>query len=148
MKRLFSVLALLPLLALFAPGQNPEIVTVKVVAPAGPLKAGQTVPITLELTIKSPYHINADQPLEDFLIGTTVDFKAPAGVTYKKVAFPPAEVRKLDLSPNPMAIYEGTVKVTAEVTLAADFKAAEFAIEGTVGYQACLLYTSPSPRDS
>ena len=94
-------------------------------------------PFTLELTVKSPYHINADQPLEDFLIGTTVDFKAPAGVVYKKIAFPPSEVRKLDLSPNPMAIYEGVVKVTAEVALAPDFKAAEFVIEGSVGYQAC-----------
>jgi thiol:disulfide interchange protein DsbD len=137
MKRLFSVLALLPLLALFALGQIPEIVTVKVVPPSSPLKAGMSAPITLELTIKSPYHINADQPLEDFLIGATVDFKAPAGVVYRKIAFPPAEIRKLDLSPNPMAIYEGMVKITAEVALAPDFKAAEFAIEGSVGYQAC-----------
>jgi thiol:disulfide interchange protein DsbD len=137
MKRLFSVLALLPLLALFALGQNPEIVTVKVVPPATPLKAGLSAPITLELTIKSPYHINADQPLEDFLIGATVDFKAPTGVVYKKIMFPPAEIRKLDLSPNPMAIYEGAVRITAEVSLAPDFKAAEFTIEGSVGYQAC-----------
>lgn len=137
MKRLFSVLALLPLLALFALGQNPEILTVKVVPPATPLKAGLSAPITLELTIKSPYHINADQPLEDFLIGATVDFKAPTGVVYKKIMFPPAEIRKLDLSPNPMAIYEGAVRITAEVSLAPDFKAAEFTIEGSVGYQAC-----------
>ena len=137
MKRLFFALALLPLLALFALGQNPEIVTVKVVPPASPLKAGMSAPIALELTIKSPYHINADQPLEDFLIGATVDFKAPAGVVYKKIAFPPAEIRKLDLSPNPMAIYEGTVKITAEVVLAPEFTAAEFAIEGSIGYQAC-----------
>jgi thiol:disulfide interchange protein DsbD len=137
MKRLCSALVLLPLLALFALGQNPEIVTVKVVPPAAPLKAGQSAPIALELTIKSTYHINAEQPLEDFLIGTTVDFKAPSGVVYKKIAFPPAEVRKLDLSPNPMAIYEGTLKITAEVALAPDFKAAEFAIEGSIGYQAC-----------
>lgn len=137
MKRLCSALVLLPLLALFALGQNPEIVTVKVVPPAAPLKAGQSAPFALELTIKSTYHINAEQPLEDFLIGTTVDFKAPSGVVYKKIAFPPAEVRKLDLSPNPMAIYEGTLKITAEVALAPDFKAAEFAIEGSIGYQAC-----------
>jgi thiol:disulfide interchange protein DsbD len=143
MKRTSSILLGLTLLVLgpglprAAYGQGLDIVTVKVAAPAGPLKAGQAAPVTLELTVKSPYHINADQPLEDFLIGTTVEFKAPAGVAYRKIAFPPAEVRKLDLSPNPMAIYEGTVKVTAEVTLGPDFKGAELAIEGTVGYQAC-----------
>ena len=148
MKRLFSFLALLPLLALFALGQNPEIVTVKVVPPSSPLKAGMSAPIALELTIRSPYHINADQPLEDFLIGTTVDFKAPAGVVFKKIAFPPAEVRKLALSPNPMAIYEGAVRITAEVALAPDFKAAEFAIEGSVGYQACDNSMCLPPADA
>jgi thiol:disulfide interchange protein DsbD len=154
MKRLFPILLMLTLLGLgaggprAAHGQSLDIVTVKVLAPAGPLKAGQTVPVALELTIKSPYHINSDQPLEDFLIGTTVEFKAPAGVTFKKIAFPPAEVRKLDLSPNPMSIYEGLVKVTAEVTLGADFKAAELVIEGTVGYQACDASTCLPPTEA
>jgi thioredoxin:protein disulfide reductase len=146
MKRLLSILLILPLAALAAFGQ--DIVTVKVTAPGGPLKAGLTVPVALELTVKSPYHINADQPLEDFLIGTTVDFKAPKGVAYRKIAFPPAEVRKLDLSPNPMAIYEGTVKVTAEVTLAPDFKGTELLIEGTVGYQACDASTCLPPAEA
>ena len=148
MKRLFFALALLPLLAVFAFSQNPEIVTVRVVAPASPLQAGQSTPIVLEVTIKSPYHINADQQLEDFLIGATVDFKAPAGVVYKKIMFPPAEIRKLDLSPNPMAIYEGTVKISAEVVLAPNFKAAEFAIEGTIGYQACDASTCLPPAEA
>jgi thiol:disulfide interchange protein DsbD len=146
MKRLLSILLVLPLAALAAFGQ--DIVAVKVVAPAGPLKAGQTAQVALELNIKSPYHINADQPLEDFLIGTTVDFKAPAGVAYKKVTFPNPEVRKLDLSPNPMAIYEGTVKVTAEITLAPDFKGTELAIEGAVGYQACDASTCLPPAEA
>ena len=146
MKRLLSILLILSLAALAAFGQ--DIVTVKVAAPAGPLKPGQTVQVALELNIKSPYHINADQPLEDFLIGTTVDFKAVAGVAYKKIAFPPAEVRKLDLSPNPMAIYEGIVKVTAEITLAPDFKGTELTIEGTVGYQACDASTCLPPAEA
>ena len=138
MKRTSSIGLVLTLLVLGAAhAQSQDIVTVKVLAPAGPLKPGQTAPVELELTIKSPYHINSDQPLEDFLLGTTIEFKAPAGAAYRKIAFPPAEVRKLDLSPNPMSIYEGTIKVTAEVALAAEFKGAELAIEGTVGYQAC-----------
>jgi len=143
MKRLPSIFLALMLAVLGAAAprpalaQSPDIVTVKVTSPAGPVRAGQTAAVELELTVKSPYHINSDQPLEDFLIGTTVEFKAPAGASYRKIAFPPAEVRKLDLSPNPMSIYEGTIKVTAELALAPDFQGAELAIEGTVGYQAC-----------
>jgi len=46
-------------------------------------------------------------------------------------------MRRLSFSPNPLAVYEGTVKVTAEIALAGDFKGDEVMIEGTVGYQAC-----------
>lgn len=140
MKRLLSVLLAVPVLALFAAGQaqpNQEIVTVKVIPAAATFKAGESHLITLEISIRAPYHINSEQPFEEFLIGTTVDFKARPGVSFKRVTFPAAEVKKLDLSENPMSIYEGTVKVTVEVVLARDFKGKEMAIEGSLGYQAC-----------
>ena len=46
---------------------------------AEPLTAGEAHPFSLELTIRSPYHINAEQPLEDFLIGTDARVQGPAG---------------------------------------------------------------------
>lgn len=140
MKRLGSILMVMPFLCLFALGQaqqNQDIVAVKVVPAVEIFKIGQTYPITLEINIRAPYHINSDLPLEEFLIGTTVDFKAHPGVTYRKVTFPAGEVKKLELSENPLSIYEGTVKITAEVVLAPDFKGKELKIEGSLGYQAC-----------
>jgi len=137
MKRRSSILGLLALFGLFALGRSQDIVTVKVVPSAEIFKAGQTYPVTLEVSIQPPYHINAENPLEDFLIGTTVDFKPQPGVTYKKLTFPQAEIKKLELSNNPMAIYEGMVKIAAEIVLAPDFRGKELVIEGRLGYQAC-----------
>jgi thiol:disulfide interchange protein DsbD len=149
MKRGLSALMLLSLAGIFAFGQAEEpIVSVKVVPSADVFNPGTTYSLILEVSIRSPYHINSDQPLEDFLIGTTVDFKPRAGVIFKKIAFPPAEIKKLDLSENPMAVYEGTVKVTAEVVLAPDFGGAELVIEGTVGYQACDERSCLPPADA
>ena len=122
--------------AAFAQTEEP-IVTVKVIPSAEVLRPGQAYPFTLEITIRSPYHINADLPSEDYLIGTTVDFKSVPAATFSKLAFPPAEMRRFSFSQNPLAVYEGIVKVTAEIALAADFKEDEVAIEGTIGYQAC-----------
>ncbi|MGB7297038.1 MAG: cytochrome c biogenesis protein CcdA [Candidatus Aminicenantales bacterium] len=113
------------------------IVTVRVVPGEENFKPGQSYPLTLEITIRSPFHINADLPSEDYLIGTTVDFKSLPGVTYGKIIFPPAETRHLGFSENPLAVYEGTIKVTAEVFLAADFGGNEIEIAGVVGFQAC-----------
>jgi thiol:disulfide interchange protein DsbD len=137
MKRPLSMIILLAVLGLFAFGQNQDIVTVKIVPAMETLKPGQAYPLTLEVAVRAPYHINSDQPLDEFLIGTTVDFKPEPGLTYKKVTFPQAEMRKLELSDKPMAIYEGTVKITAELDLAPDFKGREATIAGTLGYQAC-----------
>jgi thiol:disulfide interchange protein DsbD len=113
------------------------ILTAKVLPSAEVFRPGQANPFALEITIRSPYHINADLPSEDYLIGTTVDFKSVPGATFGKPAFPPAEMRRFSFSQNPLAVYEGKVQVTAEISLAADFKGNEIAIEGTVGYQAC-----------
>jgi thiol:disulfide interchange protein DsbD len=137
MKRLTIILAAATLFALFAFGQPAGIVTVKVIPSAKTFKVGQTTPITLELTIRAPYHINAEQPLEEFLIGTTVDFNPIPGASFRNVAFPPAEMKKTQLSSQPLAVYEGRVNITAAVELAPDFRASELVIGGTVGYQAC-----------
>ena len=137
MKRLTIILTAAALFASFAFGQPAGILTVKVIPSAKTFKVGQTTPITLELTIRAPYHINAEQPLEEFLIGTTVDFKSIPGASFKNIAFPPAEMKKTELSNQPLAVYEGRVNITAAVELAPDFRASELVIEGTVGYQAC-----------
>ena len=138
MKRFYLLIALTSVLGLFVRVQSEEpIVSVKVIPSAEKFKPGQTYELSLELSIRAPYHINSDQPTEDFLIPTTVDFALKKGVTFGRVIFPPAEMRKLELSENPLSIYEGKILIKTSVTLAADFKGKELLIEGRIGYQAC-----------
>jgi thiol:disulfide interchange protein DsbD len=147
MKRLCVLVLFVALAAGSVPAQGQDVVSVNVVPPAGVLKAGQAYPFSLELTIRAPYHINSEQPLEDFLIGTSIDFKAVEGVSFAKIVFPPSEMRKLDLSPNPMAIYEGKIIVTAEVAIGPAFKGPDLVIEGKVTYQACDNLSCLPPAD-
>ena len=138
MKHFFLWIALTSVLGLFVWAQTEEpIVSVKVIPLAEKLKPGQAYELSLELSIRAPYHINSDQPTEDFLIPTTVDFAPKKGVSFGRVIFPPAEMRKLELSENPLSIYEGKILIKTSVTLAADFKEKDLLIEGRIGYQAC-----------
>jgi thiol:disulfide interchange protein DsbD len=152
MKKLALVLSLIAALALASvplAAQNEEpIVKVTVVAPAVPLKAGQTAAMALEVSIRAPYHINSDQPSEAYLIGTTVDFKSRKGVTFGKLSFPAAQNKKFSFSDNPLSIFEGAFKVTFEVALAADFAGGELIVEGTLGYQACDDMSCMPPTDA
>jgi len=148
MKRLCLSIALMSLLGAFVFAQREEpIVTVRVIPSAETFKPGQTYDLAIELTIRSPYHINSDQPTEDYLIPVTVDLTPKKGITFGKVIFPPADMRKLELSENPLSIYEGKVQIKTSVALAADFKEKELLIDGKIGYQACDNRSCLAPAD-
>jgi len=113
------------------------IVTVKVVLRAEAFEPAQSYPFSLETAVRPSFHINAHIPSEDYLIGTGVEFRRSPGVAFGKIVYPSARMKRFQFSETPLAVYEGTIKVSAEVSLAKDFKGREIAIEGTVGYQAC-----------
>ena len=140
------VLALVP--AVFAQKKDEPILKVSVVPPAAGLKAGQSAVLAIELSIRAPYHINADQPSEDYLVGTTVDFKSRPGVTYGRQIFPLPIMKRMGFSDKPLAIFEGSARITVETALAADFKGSELVVEGTVGYQACDDQSCQPPTDA
>lgn len=149
MKKFGFIIALIVLAGSAAFSQTEEpILKANIVTPAEALKPGRTTVLSLEINIRPPFHINSDQPSEDYLIGTTVDFKARRGVTFGRIVFPPSQMKKFGYSDNPLSVFEGTVKVTVEVILAPDFKDKELAIEGTVGYQACDDQSCQPPTDA
>ncbi|MEW6364098.1 MAG: cytochrome c biogenesis protein CcdA [Acidobacteriota bacterium] len=123
-------------LCLLGQGQEP-LVSVTVVPPAEPLKSGESRSVPIEVKILDRYHINANQPLEDFLIPTTVDLKPQGGVRFGTPVFPLPAVKQLEISENPMAIYEGTVRVQVPISLDAAFDRNELVLEGELRYQAC-----------
>ena len=112
-------------------------VSVRAIAPAEPLAPGKPATLTVELTIASPYHINSDRPLEDFLIPTTLEFGPNPRVTFGKPVFPDAPEIKLPFSETPMSVYEGIVRISVEIVPAADLAAETVSIKGRVRYQAC-----------
>ncbi len=139
MKRLPSAAAMvLPLLifSMFSGGAE-SVVTINAIPPPGTLTPGQPAVITLELSIRYPYHINSNQPLEDYLIPTTVEFDPRPGVNFGEVTFPPAPVKKLPVLDQPMAVYEGTINITSEFTAESDLSTEAITITGRVRYQAC-----------
>ena len=145
MKRLFLATALL--LSLGVAGRGAEsVVTVKAVPPSEGLQPGRASSLILELTIREEFHINSDRPLEENLIPTTVTFKEHPGLEFGKPVFPAAPLKKLPVSEKPMSVYEGSVKITAEITPAPGFGEKEVTVEGNVRYQACNNKECLQPR--
>ena len=68
-----------------------------------------TASVELTIDIEDGWHINANQPLQDYLIGTVV--KTTAGDEIDSVDYPEALTRKLGFDRNELALYEGSVKL-------------------------------------
>ncbi|MDM7995567.1 MAG: protein-disulfide reductase DsbD [Acidobacteriota bacterium] len=123
---------------LSASAQDPaSVVSIRAFAPSEPIEAGKPAVVAVELAIDSRYHINSDRPLEDFLIPTTLEFEPVPGVTFGKTTFPTPAVKKFAFSDSPMSVFDGTIKILTEITLAPGLEQNAITLNGTVRYQAC-----------
>jgi thiol:disulfide interchange protein DsbD len=138
MKAIISITVVFIVLSclLIAPAQD-SVVSVRAIAPVEPLKAGTPASIAVELNISSPYHINSDHPLEDYLIPTTLELEPQPEMVFGKAVFPAAQVKKLPVSDSPMAVFEGIVRIAIEVTPVSNLTPRDIVIRGRIRYQAC-----------
>ena len=70
--------------------------------------------ILLQIKMAPGWHINADKPLENYLIPTKVTLKTQEETEIAKIIYPEAEIKKLGFSEKPLALYEGTFDIRVE----------------------------------
>ncbi len=117
----------------FAP---PQVVDVLAYVQSPHARPGEVIRAVLELDIDESWHVNSDQPLEEFLIPTEVFFD-DTSLAVGKIIFPPAEVRKLAISDADMALFEGRAAIGIELQLPPDLPHGQLEVRGVVSYQAC-----------
>ncbi len=114
------------------------VVTVEAQGPeTAAVRPGGVVRAVLKLAIEPSWHVNSNQPLEDFLIPTAIELAPDARATLRAARFPEPEIVKLTFSEKPMAVYSGTVRVGLEIEVPADTPAGTLDLAGIVVSQAC-----------
>ncbi len=113
------------------------VVTVRAIEPENPVKVGEPTVVTVELSVSSPYHINSDRPLQDYLIPTTLEIEPQPDISFVRALFPPAEIKKLPIAEEPLAVFQGKVKVAVEIVLGPSIGSKNIVLQGGVHYQAC-----------
>jgi thiol:disulfide interchange protein DsbD len=98
---------------------------------------GGTAQVAVAIAIRAPWHVNANQVTEDFLIPTEVAFEAPAGLTVRGVVYPKYVEKKLAFAEASLRLYEGTVYVGAVIDVAGDAAIGQAVLKAVVTYQAC-----------
>ena len=69
--------------------------------------------VEVELTMAEGWHVNAQQPLQDYLIGTRLS--GEAGKPLSMVKYPKPVIRTLSFQRAQLALYEGRVRLSADL---------------------------------
>jgi len=112
-------------------------VRVEAAASATRVRPGGSFDISLAIRIADGWHINSHQPLQSFLIPTTVEASAEAPVTVGEVHYPTGRETILGEGQDPLSLYAGTVLLVVPVTVAEEAEAGSQTISLTLHYQAC-----------
>lgn len=139
MSHRFAIPALVALLvALPLAGQGPpgaeQKASLEVTADRTAYEAGATVRLAAEVTIEDHWHVNSHTPTYDWLIPTVLTLELPEGSSEPQLEYPAHKMMSFEFTEEPIAVYDGSFAIFAELELPAD------AAEGTIEFEAALRY--------
>lgn len=136
---LLIALALCPLIAPHAAAQfggGPDIAA-EVIASSDAAPAGASHRMALRIALPDPWHMNAHEPLEDYLVPTVFTVEPVEGVAFEGAVYPESFEYFLEGSDEPMAVYGGEFHIGFSLAIAPDLAPGEYALSGALRYQAC-----------
>jgi thiol:disulfide interchange protein DsbD len=104
--------------------------------------------VAITADIAAGWHINAEKPLESYLIPTVLEVNAPAGIEIVRLLYPEPVLRKLEISETKMALYDGVAVFGALVRVGPDVKPGSYRITATIRYQGCNNLTCVEPASA
>ena len=140
LRRLAATLSLLVLsaapLAAQDPGGSP-VVSIRLVADGDRIVAGQPFRLAVVATISPTWHVNSNQPLEDYLIPTEAAVLPADGLAFSPPVYPAHHEKTLPFSEKPLALFEGQTVIVVEGKADAAAAPGPRTIRATLDYQPC-----------
>jgi thiol:disulfide interchange protein len=117
--------------------QAEEKATVEIRADRTAYEPGATVRLATRVKIEDHWHVNSHTPTYDWLIPTELALEMPLAASAPALTYPPHRMVKFEFTDEPIAVYDGTVTIVAELELGSDVAAGSYEIAGGLRYQAC-----------
>ena len=126
------------LLSTFAGGQTatPKVTLEGVVA-SDSVYAGESFRAAFEVGLPRGFHVNSNEPREEFLIPTVLLLQPPAGVTIQQVRYPEPTLFKARFSKQALSVFENRFRIGISLGLAEELEPGVQRIIATLRYQAC-----------
>jgi DsbC/DsbD-like thiol-disulfide interchange protein len=98
---------------------------------------GRVVQVAVVVDIPGGYHINANRLIGKIGVPTSLKIEAPGGIRVGPVAYPRAIVRRLKVSNDQLALYEGRAVMRFSVTIPANYQEGMTELRARLRYQSC-----------
>ena len=104
-----------------AEGFNAEpVFTVELVPDREPVVAGEVLQLAAVVKVEHGWHVNSDEPGDEFSMPTTVAWLVPEGWPEPMTIFPEGELLEFDFSDVPIEVWEGEVVLVGRMTVPED----------------------------
>ncbi len=121
MQKKTSLLAILVWIVAFAPAAQgfkaEPVFTVELVPDRSPVVAGEVLQLAAVVNVEAGWHINSDEPGDEFSMPTTVAWLVPEGWPEPLTVFPDGEELEFDFSDVPIEVWEGKVVFVGRLTV-------------------------------
>ena len=107
------------------------------IAETNGVHAGTTARVALQVLLPANLHVQSDRPRDPLLIPTVLTIEPSAGVTLRRIAFPPAIDLKQEGQVEPLAVFETPFAIGAELAVAANAPLGPLLVPARLRYQAC-----------
>ena len=101
------------------------------------VRAGDPVRAALAVELQEGFHVNSNEPLEDYLIPTELAFLPMDGVEVRGLAYPEAIHLVTGGSETPLAVFEEQFTIGIDLAVSEDLAPGSHVLLGQLNYQAC-----------
>jgi DsbC/DsbD-like thiol-disulfide interchange protein len=98
---------------------------------------GRVIQAAVVVDIPGGYHINANRLIGKIGVPTSLKIDAPGGIRVGPVVYPRAIVRRLKVSDDQLALYEGRAVIRFNVTVPANYQEGMTELRARLRYQSC-----------
>ncbi|MBN1884185.1 MAG: thioredoxin fold domain-containing protein [Candidatus Krumholzibacteriota bacterium] len=125
-----------------------ELVETSAVLSLSAFHPGSRGMLAVTATILDGWHINANEPLDEYLIPTVLEIEAPPGIAIKRFLYPEPERMRLEISDGDMLLYHGRLVFGAEIAVDADAAPGPRELRIRLRYQGCNNATCREPAEA
>jgi len=119
-----------------AAAQGPDL-AVEVVAETNAAHPGSRVRMAAVVTVPEGWHINAHEPLEEFLIPTELAVEPAHSIGFAGTVYPEPEEFQLEGSSDTMLVYGGRFPIGFVLDVPDSIDAGDYSLDATLRFQAC-----------